>query len=267
MHPPTGQAGPSGDRAGSSEAAALDRALAPGKAFALRVALVGGIGRIPVAPATAAAAVTSLAFWWWGLAATRTGLSTVVQAGIWLAIGVAVSTLGVWAAGHAEIVLDRPDDNRIVIDEVAGQWLAFAPLAVAGPALAADPAAFFYWVVTGFVAFRVFDVAKPGVIRWTERRLGGGLGVMADDWMAGLHAAVVLGVARLAVADIADIADAADIADIADIVGIVADAVADAVADGSAPDVAFAFSALGASGAAPGLAGLGGLVGLAGSVA
>jgi phosphatidylglycerophosphatase A len=48
------------------------------------------------------------------------------------------------------------------------------------------------WVVTGFVLFRVFDVWKPGPVGWAERRFGGGLGVMMDDVMAGLLAAVLL---------------------------------------------------------------------------
>jgi phosphatidylglycerophosphatase A len=53
--------------------------------------------------------------------------------------------------------------------------------------------------VTGFVAFRVFDIWKPGPVRWAERRFSGGAGVMLDDVVAGAFAALLLGGARLAV--------------------------------------------------------------------
>jgi len=100
--------------------------------------------------------------------------------------------LGVWAADGAEAAFGRSDDGRIVIDEVVGQLLTLAPLlwGVAGAVpLARNPA----WLVTGFVTFRVLDIAKPGPIRWAERRFRGGLGVMMDDVVAGVVGAAVLG--------------------------------------------------------------------------
>jgi phosphatidylglycerophosphatase A len=99
---------------------------------------------------------------------------------------------GIWAADEAERIFGRPDDGRIVIDEIAGQLVALAPLAVLP---AARPS--FLAVVTAFVAFRGFDIAKPGPVRWAERRFAGGLGVMADDVVAGALAAgvVIAGVA------------------------------------------------------------------------
>ncbi|MDH3685195.1 MAG: phosphatidylglycerophosphatase A, partial [Myxococcales bacterium] len=51
------------------------------------------------------------------------------------------------------------------------------------------------WVVTGFVLFRVFDIWKPGPVRWAERRFPGGLGVMLDDIVAGVLGAGVLALA------------------------------------------------------------------------
>ena len=53
--------------------------------------------------------------------------------------------------------------------------------------------------MTGFVTFRVFDVWKPGPVRWAERRFSGGTGVMLDDVVAGVFAALVLAALRLAV--------------------------------------------------------------------
>lgn len=107
--------------------------------------------------------------------------------------------VGIWAASRTERVYDREDDGRIVIDEVVGQLVALAPLAAtAGEEVSLGR--IFVWVVTGFVAFRVFDIAKPGPVRWAERRFEGGVGVMADDVVAGLLAAAVLLAARLATA-------------------------------------------------------------------
>jgi phosphatidylglycerophosphatase A len=102
---------------------------------------------------------------------------------------VALTCLGIWAADGAETAFGREDDGRIVIDEVVGQLLTLAPLLPAGAARSLP------WLVTGFVAFRVFDIWKPGPVRWAERRFRGGVGVMMDDVVAGALAAVVLAAA------------------------------------------------------------------------
>ena len=94
----------------------------------------------------------------------------------------ALLSLGIRAADAAQRWYGRQDDGRIVIDEVVGQLFALAPLALAGVG-SSWPA-----VVTGFVAFRVFDVWKPGPARRAER-LAGGAGVMLDDVVAGALAA------------------------------------------------------------------------------
>ena len=109
---------------------------------------------------------------------------------------IAVLTLiGIWASAWAERDFcregGRKDDGRIVIDEVVGQLIALAPL----PLLLGPDSGFlsvFIAVVTGFVLFRLFDVWKPGAIRWAEKRFDGGMGVMADDLVAGVYAAGAL---------------------------------------------------------------------------
>ena len=73
------------------------------------------------------------------------------------------------------------DPSEIVIDEVAGQWLT---LALAPP----DPLAY----GVGFALFRLFDIWKPWPVRWADRHLAGGLGVMADDILAGLYGAALM---------------------------------------------------------------------------
>jgi phosphatidylglycerophosphatase A len=131
-----------------------------------------GSGYLPVAPGTAGALV-GVALWSvfaWGLAATAPAL---------LGITVLLTGLGIWAAGRAEGLLGHKDDQRITIDEVAGVLTALLFL----------PARLDV-VVLAFVLFRVFDIWKPPPVRAAER-LGGGLGVMADDIVAGLYANLI----------------------------------------------------------------------------
>ncbi len=93
-----------------------------------------------------------------------------------------VSLAGVWAATRAETLFNRKDPGAVVIDEVAGQMIAL---------LSASFFVNFAWsVVSAFILFRLFDIWKPYPIRRLES-LKSGLGVMADDVLAGMYAAVV----------------------------------------------------------------------------
>ena len=98
-----------------------------------------------------------------------------------VAAAVIVFFLGWWAAERVQQASGVADEGSIVIDEVAGQWLT---LAVAP----ADPLAY----AAGFLLFRLFDITKPWPARWADRRIPGGLGVMADDVIAGIYAAIAL---------------------------------------------------------------------------
>lgn len=90
--------------------------------------------------------------------------------------------IGVWACDIAGRALGVDDHRSLVWDEFVGQWIALLP-ALWAP----------WWaVVAGFVLFRLFDVWKPWPIRWLDRHLKGGLGVMVDDVVAGLFAAILL---------------------------------------------------------------------------
>jgi len=103
-----------------------------------------------------------------------------------IVVGTAVALLavGIYAADVAERVYERRDDGRIVIDEVVGQLIALSP-AVLSSANPRSP----LLLAVGFLAFRLFDIWKPGPVRWAERHFGGGAGVMLDDVLAGLLAA------------------------------------------------------------------------------
>jgi phosphatidylglycerophosphatase A len=93
--------------------------------------------------------------------------------------------LGVWACEMAGRALGVDDHRALVWDEFVGQWIALLPALLAP-----------WWaVLLGFALFRLFDVWKPWPIREFDRRLHGGLGVMVDDVIAGVFAAVVLAIA------------------------------------------------------------------------
>ncbi|MFC3652045.1 phosphatidylglycerophosphatase A [Dyella humi] len=90
--------------------------------------------------------------------------------------------IGVWACDVAGRKLGVDDHRSLVWDEFVGQWIALLPALLAP-----------WWaIVIGFALFRLFDVWKPWPIGYLDRHLKGGLGVMMDDVIAGLFAAVVL---------------------------------------------------------------------------
>lgn len=90
--------------------------------------------------------------------------------------------IGVLACGIAGRAVGVDDHRSIVWDEFVGLWIALIPVLM-GP---------WWMVVLGFGLFRLFDVWKPWPIRLLDRRLKGGMGVMVDDVVAGVFAAVVL---------------------------------------------------------------------------
>lgn len=151
--------------------------------------MVGGAGYAPVAPGTVGSLVAALIFAGavQGMASSKPITPLVLAVLLGLAIAVTF-VLGTWASGRAERLFGRHDDGRIVVDEVVGQWIALAPLVPFLPQL--DSFSLGVAVVTGFVAFRVFDIWKPGAVRWAEQRFEGGLGVMADDVVAGVYGAL-----------------------------------------------------------------------------
>lgn len=92
--------------------------------------------------------------------------------------------VGVWACHEASRALGVADHRSLVWDEFIGQWVALLPLLVIDAS---------WWAIgAGFVLFRLFDVGKPWPISWLDRRVKGGMGVMIDDVLAGVFAAVVL---------------------------------------------------------------------------
>jgi phosphatidylglycerophosphatase A len=101
-------------------------------------------------------------------------------------IVILIAILGVCVADRAAKFAGKKDPQFVVIDEVSGQMIAyFSPLTLLN------------WksLLLGFILFRVFDIWKPFPARQAES-LPGGLGIMADDWIAGIYAALGLWIFR-----------------------------------------------------------------------
>lgn len=130
-----------------------------------------GSGYLPVAPGTWGSAVGVLIWLLVGRLAAIPYLSVIG----------ALLIIGVFSAGAAEKIVDRPDPSIVVIDEIVGQLIALS-LAPAHPAA----------IFAGFILFRFFDILKPFPVGWIDRHLHGGLGIMLDDVVAGLYALLAL---------------------------------------------------------------------------
>ncbi|HEU4796431.1 MAG TPA: phosphatidylglycerophosphatase A [Pyrinomonadaceae bacterium] len=103
-----------------------------------------------------------------------------------LAVIVLLTWTGIWAATRTERILRLKDPGKVVVDEVAGQMIALLPVSV----FAVSSRGF--WIIVSFILFRLFDIFKPYPARRFEG-LRSGLGIMADDLVAGFYAALVLG--------------------------------------------------------------------------
>jgi phosphatidylglycerophosphatase A len=136
------------------------------------IATVGGVGYSPVAPGTCGTAVTVPVAWllsgvpWWGF----------------VAVIVAVTLVGIWAAGAADAAWGTHDSGRIVVDETAG-YLA---------TVAFVDRTRWEVLLVGFVIFRALDILKPPPIRWIDEQLPGGAGVILDDVAAGVMGAAMM---------------------------------------------------------------------------
>jgi phosphatidylglycerophosphatase A len=203
--------------------------------LALFIATAAGLGYMPVAPGTWGSlagivlAICSLPFICWLDSAVLGALRSLSQATglgldafpfsgsflvaqVWFLIAL-VATAGVWASKLAAEYSRTKDPQFVVIDEVSGQHLALF-LGILLPAfgrarqsqwIAAYSGGNGFIIVNlslkylllGFILFRVFDIWKPFPARQAEC-LPGGWGIMADDWVAGIYAAIGLWIARAA---------------------------------------------------------------------
>ena len=131
-----------------------------------------GVGLIKPAPGTIASLLTVL-LWWFFLSA----LPVIYQVAL-LCTYIVVSIL-LYRAFAETVAVEDP--SEVVADEFAGMWLAliFLPKEIAS-------------VVAAFLVFRLLDIGKPFFIGWVDKNVHGGLGVMADDLVAGAVTSLLL---------------------------------------------------------------------------
>ncbi len=154
-----------------------------------------GVGYLPLAPGTWGSLVAVGLYALLRLAVfpkISTEGNPALYSPIFLALEVFViaiiTVLGVWAASLTERVLRIKDPGKVVVDEVAGQLIALLPVPLA------IETGWPYWLIPAFLLFRFFDIVKPYPARRLES-LNGGLGIMADDIVAGVYAAMVVALA------------------------------------------------------------------------
>ncbi len=145
-------------------------------ALILTLATFFGLGRLPKAPGTWGT-LGAIPLWWW---------LSCYGSGVFVAFTVVFAGFAIWVSHEAEKIYGQHDTQSIVIDEVAGMLVTvlFVPLT---------------WgtLVAAFVLFRLLDAVKPPPIRQIDKHVGGGLGVVLDDLLAGAIGCGILHSAHL----------------------------------------------------------------------
>ena len=174
--------------------------------ISLAIATACGLGYLPKAPGTFGSlggVALTLLFWsqflphnlFWSQFLPHKSIDlylhdvyfVIPPQGFTILIALLISGMGVFVASRIASYLGTKDPQIVVIDEVSGQLIAYFGIGVATPN--------WKYLLLGFILFRVFDIWKPFPARQAES-LPGGLGIMADDWIAGIYAALGLWIAR-----------------------------------------------------------------------
>lgn len=130
-----------------------------------------GSGLSPIAPGTMGTLVAIPLYW----------LVAGVGLGNYLLITLFAALLGIYLCGATARALGVHDHGGIVWDEIVGYFITMTAVPFS-----------WQWALVGFLLFRFFDILKPWPIRKVDRQVGGGLGIMLDDIMAGIYAWMVL---------------------------------------------------------------------------
>ena len=135
------------------------------------LALGFGSGAAPKAPGTCGTLVAVILYW----PLSQLNLNQ------YLLMVLVTCVVGIYLCGKTAEDLGVHDHGSIVWDEFAGFWITMIAAPVG-----------WVWVLVGFVLFRFFDIIKPWPINWIDKKVTGGLGIMLDDVVAGVMAALVL---------------------------------------------------------------------------
>lgn len=188
----------------------------PSTALAIATAL--GLGYLPKAPGTfgslGGVALYAIVQYYFPLNFVPGVHSEILLPAYWLCmtalpVTLVLALIGVWSASKVATFSGKKDPQFVVIDEVSGMVLTLvlgiAPLGLPTHLLPTENASVFAlysglsllnwkYLLLGFLLFRLFDIWKPFPVRQLEK-LPRGWGIMADDWMAGIYAAILLRVA------------------------------------------------------------------------
>lgn len=187
--------------------------------ISLAIATAFGLGYFPKAPGTlgslAGVAIALLPHicdqFTFMFAQASDNFNGLESMNLHVGLTILMAILGVFTAGRAARYWGQKDPQRVVIDEVSGQYLTYfigiirvhgGRVANGYPSLAPIRFPFFHGInwnyfLAGFILFRVFDIWKPFPARQAES-LPAGLGIMADDWIAGIYAGFGLLFVRIA---------------------------------------------------------------------
>lgn len=130
-----------------------------------------GSGLSPIAPGTCGT-LAAIPFYWLLSSASLT---------IYLLVTCAAFILGVKVSDIVSRELGEHDYKGIVWDEIVGYLLTMLMVPKG-----------LWWAIAGFILFRLFDIWKPWVISWVDKRIKGGLGIMLDDVLAAIPAWIIL---------------------------------------------------------------------------
>jgi phosphatidylglycerophosphatase A len=133
-----------------------------------------GVGFLPTMPGTWGSLASLPCAWAIRAASGKTGLA---------AAAAIIFAAGCWSAARIARASASKDPHAVVIDEVAGQCLVLLPAPL-------DPLSY----SVGFLLFRTFDIWKPWPVRWADRHVPGGLGIMLDDLLAAVYATLALSI-------------------------------------------------------------------------
>jgi phosphatidylglycerophosphatase A len=140
-----------------------------------------GVGYLPLMPGTFGSLLAVGIFLLFARSLTGSPLIAVVLVSI-----LVFTVAGIWAGTRTEELLGRKDPGKVVVDEVAGQFIALFPLTL-----------FTHWstvaVIVSFILFRFFDIVKPYPANRLQD-LNGGAGIMFDDLVAGVYGAVIVSI-------------------------------------------------------------------------
>ena len=130
-----------------------------------------GSGAVPKAPGTAGTLVAVIIYL----------LLPQISPLIYVSLLLISFVFGVWICGKTAQDIGIKDPSGIVWDEFVGYWITMF-MAPSG----------WVWVIIGFVLFRLLDIVKPWPIKWADKQIGGGMGIMLDDVLAGIMAALCM---------------------------------------------------------------------------